>query len=220
MKLDTTQILLIAMMVLILVGLFGKFLGWDNDGEKITVETKSNIIKEVDTVFVMIEKVTIKEPTVTYITKEVLVPYFPPSDSIGVVRSDNTPDSVKIILPINQYIDTLDVDGATLAYDHTVAGYLESSKYRISYPKETITITDSVFTTITKTKNRIFDFFLVGGYQVTPYPEYEIGIDFLTKNWKIGIRGGFDPTLNPIVTAVKDVEPTIKIESGIRLFGY
>lgn len=212
MKFDIKTIIIIALAFFLIWGNLGKFLGWDNDGERTKVETVTKTEVRVDTVERIIEKVIIKQPIVTHTTKEVKVPYIPPPDQQNVVRSDETkPDSIKIQLPINRYQDTLDVDGATLAYDHTIAGYLEGSKYRIRYPKETITVTDSIFTTKTQIKNRVFDFFLVGGYQFKPYPEYEVGIDLVTKKWKIGAKTGYDPMFQ---------EQTIKVEAGIRLFGY
>lgn len=220
MKFEVRDIILVFVVFLLLWGNLGKFFGWDNDGTRTKVDSNTKIEVRVDTVERIIEKIIVNQPIVTNMTKEVTVPYIPTIEQRNVVRSHETTDSIKIQLPINRYQDTLDVDGATLSYDHTIAGYLEGSKYRITFPKETITVTDSIFTTKTQIKNRIFDFFLVGGYQVKPYPEYEIGIDFVTKNWKVGVRSGYDPTLNPSGTPINKVQPMIKVEAGIRLFGY
>lgn len=210
MKTDIKTIIIAILGILVLVGPVGKILGWDNDGEhtKTKIITKTEI--KVDTILKIIEKTIIKEPVNTHTTKTVMIPYNPSKTTQSDSTGNESEDLIPIEFPINEYVDTLDIDGATLIYDHLITGILERSMYQIKYPQETVTIQDSIFTTITKTKNRIYDFFLIGGYQVKPYPEYEIGADLVTKKFKIGIRTGYDPTFN---------QQTFKVESGIRLFG-
>lgn len=210
MKVDIKTIIIVALAFFLIWGNLGKWLGFDNDGVRESTETTTKIEVRVDTVEKVIEKIVVNQPIFTNTTREVTVPYIPPPDQENAVRSEINADSIKIKLPINRYQDTLDVDGATLAYDHTVAGYLEGSKYRIRFPKETITVTDSIFMTKTQIKNRVFDFFLVAGYELRPTPEYEIGVDFVTKKWKVGAVTGYDPIIK---------ENFIKVNAGIRLFG-
>ena len=206
MKIDTTvKIILGVIAILLLFSQLKGVLGWDVEKETTKVETIRVIETKYDTIVNTIEKVIVKEPIYTNTTKTVYLP----SENVQI-DSLGQKDSIIIDLPIHNYQDTIKVDSARLFYNHTIAGYLEGSKYKIWYPKETITITDTIKTTNTIIKNRVFDFMLIGGYQFRPTPQYEMGIDLVARKWKIGIRTGYDPTLQ---------QQTYRAELGMRIFG-
>ena len=214
-KINLKDIILIGLVVLILIGNVGDWLGWKNDGVRIETNTVTNTVVRIDTVERIIETIIIKEPIITNLTREIKIPYIVPHDTLNEITGQ---DSIVYELPINIYQDTLSIDGAELSYRHEIAGYLQGSSFGIRYPKQTITITDSIFVNTTQVKNRIFDVFLVGGYQFKPNRSYTIGGDFVTKKWKVGLNVGYQEYISQSNNI--ELEPTMSATVGIRLFGY
>lgn len=68
--------------------------------------------------------------------KELVRNIYPAADVIEKKRLFKEPD---LVVPVNTYSDTIEVDGASLSYRHHVYGTLLDSKYSIKYPEQTIT---------------------------------------------------------------------------------
>ena len=193
-----------ALLAAVLYFLAANYFDWGYEVVSETVKTETKI----DTVYKVIERVIIKEPIVTKETHTISVPVSDVKElPQPITEAVSKNDTFKIDLPVNEYRDTLEVDGATLSYKHLIAGYLQSSDYAISYPKETIT------ETITKTKirKRIIDVYAIGGYTFGDNAVYG-GVDVALSRFKIGYRvkstdfGG--------VTQVGN-----SVEIGYKLFG-
>lgn len=173
---------------------------------EIQIETKIDTFVKIDTIIKVIDNVIIKDPIIKTITKIVKVPY-----------ADTTrKDSVIVQIPENKYIDTIEIDGAKLTYDHDVSGWLLNSKYSISYPRITNTIEKTIEKTIIKEvqKKRMFDVFGIYSHTRDQEPINSVGLDVVFNKWKIGYRYGNKNSLGPIY----GLQKTHTFEIGFRIF--
>jgi len=209
MNITFKDILLVILIGLLIWTNFREIMGWSGVETTTDIDTKIEKVVVRDTVEKIIEKVIIREPIVQNVTKTLQLPI-----AEDTTPEDPTDDLVDVELPKHTYQDTLEVDGATLAYKHDVFGFLDDSKYSITYPKETITKT--VTNTITEQtfKTRVFDIYMCTSIETQG--SFKGGFDAVFPKWKVGYRYGNDPILG----AMGGRTDVHTIEFGYRIFSF
>ena len=92
-------------------------------------------------------------------------------------------DTIMVEVLINNYSDTIRHDGATLAYEHTVAGSLMSSYYDIQVDRVDTTKT----VTINRTKEPFVSLWLGGGTVLESQPTFNATADLTFRKFELGV---------------------------------